>query len=60
MDAGMFNMTLAWIEYINRLFGVTIGFLIVAVAVWAIARYRSYPRILIPAMHTRAGRAARW
>jgi cytochrome c oxidase assembly protein subunit 15 len=50
MDAGMFNMTLAWIEYINRLFGVTIGFLIVAVAVWAIARYRSYPRILIPAI----------
>jgi len=50
MDPGSFNMTLAWIEYINRLFGVTIGLLIVVVAIWAIARYRSHPRILIPAL----------
>jgi len=50
MDPGTFNMTLAWIEYINRLFGVTIGLLIVVVAIWAISRYRSHPRILIPAL----------
>lgn len=50
IDPGMFNMTLAWIEYINRLFGVTVGFLIVAVAIWAILRYRSNLRIIIPAI----------
>ncbi|UCE65237.1 MAG: COX15/CtaA family protein [Candidatus Zixiibacteriota bacterium] len=48
IDAATFNLTLAWIEYINRLFGVTVGLLILAVAIWAIARYRSNLRIVIP------------
>ncbi|UCC81142.1 MAG: COX15/CtaA family protein [Candidatus Zixiibacteriota bacterium] len=50
IDAAAFNLTLAWIEYINRLFGVTVGLLILAVAIWAIARYRSNLRIVIPAV----------
>ncbi len=50
IDAAAFNLTLAWIEYINRLFGVTVGLLILAVAIWAIARYRSDIKIVIPAI----------
>ncbi len=38
--ASQFNVTLAWIEYLNRLVGVTIGFLILALAVVAVARLR--------------------
>jgi cytochrome c oxidase assembly protein subunit 15 len=50
IDPATFNLTLAWIEYINRFFGVTVGLLILAVAIWAIARYRSDLKILIPAL----------
>ncbi|MEW5923426.1 MAG: COX15/CtaA family protein [Candidatus Zixiibacteriota bacterium] len=50
MDPSMFNFTLAWIEYINRLVGVTIGFLIVIVAFLAIKNFRNYPRIIIPSI----------
>lgn len=50
IDAAAFNLTLAWIEYINRLFGLTVGLLILAVAIWAIARFRSNIRIIIPAV----------
>jgi cytochrome c oxidase assembly protein subunit 15 len=50
IDPATFNLTLAWIEYINRFFGVTVGILILIVAIWALARYRSEMRILIPAI----------
>jgi cytochrome c oxidase assembly protein subunit 15 len=48
IDPAAFNFTLAWIEYINRLVGVSVGLLIAATAVMAIVRFRQYPRILIP------------
>lgn len=50
IDPGAFNFTLAWIEYINRLFGVTLGILIAAMAVWALIQYRSEKKIVIPAV----------
>ncbi len=50
MDPNLFNFTLAWIEYINRLTGVTVGFLILILAIWAIVKFRSYPKILWPAV----------
>jgi len=50
MDPGLFNFTLAWIEYVNRLAGVMIGLLIAAVGILAIKNFRHYPKILIPAI----------
>jgi len=48
--AGQFNMTLAWIEYINRLCGMTVGILILITAVWAIVKLKSHKKILYPAI----------
>ncbi len=47
-DPSTFNFTLAWIEYINRLFGVTTGILVAIVAILAIKNYRKSMRILLP------------
>jgi cytochrome c oxidase assembly protein subunit 15 len=49
IDASLFNVTLAWIEYVNRLIGVVIGLLILATAVWALARFRRLPTLWVPA-----------
>lgn len=45
-----FDITTAWIEYINRLCGVVVGLLILITAIWAIAKFRKQKRILYPAM----------
>jgi len=50
MDPSLFNFTLAWIEWINRLVGVSVGLLIATTGFWAIARYRPHKKILIPAV----------
>ncbi|APF19850.1 COX15/CtaA family protein [Caldithrix abyssi] len=50
MDPNLFNFTLAWIEYINRLAGMTVGLLIAVLAVWAIVKFRDQKNILIPAV----------
>lgn len=50
MDTSFFNFTLAWIEYINRLFGMFVGLLILAVAIVAVRGYRHVPRIIVPAI----------
>jgi len=50
MDPSLFNFTLAWIEYFNRLVGVVIGFLIVTVAFLALKNFRNRPKILIPSL----------
>ena len=50
IDPSLFNFTLAWIEYINRLVGVTIGFLILITAVLAVKHFRKIPRILYPSL----------
>ena len=47
IDPAQFNIVLAWIEYTNRLVGVLVGFLIAGTAVWAIARFRQYKRIVL-------------
>jgi heme a synthase len=50
VDPVLFNFTLAWIEYVNRLLGMITGLLIAALAVWAIARYSRVRRIVWPAV----------
>lgn len=50
MDPTLFNFTLAWIEYFNRLVGVTIGFLILITAILAIKHYRKIARIWLPSV----------
>jgi len=50
IDPATFNLTLAWIEYTNRLIGMTVGFLILTVAIWAIIKFRNNLKILIPAV----------
>ncbi len=41
-----FNLTLAWIEYSNRVCGMLIGLLILATAIWAILKFRDNKKIL--------------
>ena len=45
-DPSQFNPALMWTEYLNRLLGVTVGFLILATAVSAWRHHRHQPRIL--------------
>jgi heme a synthase len=45
-DPALFNPTLMWTEYVNRLLGVTVGFLIFATTVSAWRHHRREPRIL--------------
>ena len=45
-DPSLFNPTLMWTEYLNRLLGVTVGFLILATVVSAWRNHRHEPRIL--------------
>lgn len=45
-DPSQFNPTLMWTEYLNRLLGVTVGFLILATAVSAWRHHRRDARIL--------------
>lgn len=48
IDPALFNVQLAWIEYINRLIGVLIGIFIFVTLVLAIRHYRSVGRVLWP------------
>ncbi len=50
MDPALFNFTLAWIEYINRLVGVIIGLLIFITAILAVKNFRDKPKILYPSI----------
>lgn len=45
-DPATFNLTLAWIEYINRLSGMIVGLLIAATAVSALIHTRKYPAVM--------------
>jgi len=45
-----FNFTLAWIEYINRLIGMVVGLLILALAIMAVIHFRNYKKILVPSI----------
>jgi cytochrome c oxidase assembly protein subunit 15 len=48
-DPALFNPTLMWTEYINRLIGITIGLLIFATVIAAVRHHRRTPQILWPA-----------
>jgi cytochrome c oxidase assembly protein subunit 15 len=50
IDPSRFNFTLAWIEYINRLIGVSVGFLVLLTALWALLKFRRTPGIVYPAV----------
>ncbi|MDZ4723792.1 MAG: COX15/CtaA family protein [candidate division Zixibacteria bacterium] len=50
IDPTSFNMTLAWIEYVNRLVGMSVGIIIAALAIMALVKYRSYPKLLYPSI----------
>ncbi|HKJ68723.1 MAG TPA: COX15/CtaA family protein [bacterium] len=50
IDPALFNFTLAWIEYINRLIGVAVGLLILGVAILALKNLRQEKRILYPSL----------
>ncbi len=50
IDASQFNLTLAWIEYINRLGGFLLGLLIAATAVVALIYHRKNKKILVPSV----------
>jgi len=50
IDPNLFNFTLAWIEYINRLIGMCTGLLIAITAILAIKNFRKYPKILYPSI----------
>jgi len=45
-DPALFNPTLMWTEYLNRILGVMVGFLILATTVSAWRHHRREPRIL--------------
>jgi heme a synthase len=47
-DPALFNPALMWTEYLNRLLGITVGFLIFATAISAWRNHRQQPRILWP------------
>jgi cytochrome c oxidase assembly protein subunit 15 len=47
-DPARFNAALTWIEYLNRLLGVTTGLLIFATLAAALRRHRRTPRVLWP------------
>jgi len=50
IDPSLFNFTLAWIEYINRLLGMLVGLFILATAILAIMYLRKQKRILWPSV----------
>ena len=45
VDPETFNITHAWIEYINRLIGVSVGILILITAILVFKHYRTVPNI---------------
>ena len=49
-DASQFNPTLMWTEYLNRILGVTVGFLILATLIVAYRHHRRTPRVFWPTL----------
>jgi cytochrome c oxidase assembly protein subunit 15 len=49
-NPALFNAALTWTEYVNRLLGVTTGFLILATLAAALVRHRHAPRIVWPSV----------
>lgn len=49
-DKAEFHVSLAWIEYTNRLTGVIIGLLVIGTLAYALRDHRREPRILYPTL----------
>lgn len=49
MDPSLFNFTLAWIEYGNRMLGMVVGLLVLATAILATVQARRWKQIWMPA-----------
>jgi cytochrome c oxidase assembly protein subunit 15 len=52
IDPETFNIMHAWTEYLNRLFGVSVGFLILITAILVFKHYRTVPNIFYPMLAT--------
>ena len=50
VDPSRFNFTLAWIEYLNRLFGMFTGLIILIAAILAIKHFARVTRIVLPSV----------
>ncbi|MBI5267624.1 MAG: COX15/CtaA family protein [candidate division Zixibacteria bacterium] len=50
ISAAKFNVVLAWIEYVNRLMGVSLGLFILATAILAFRYHRRVARIFWPSL----------
>lgn len=50
IDPDSFNIITAWTEYINRLSGMTVGLIIMTLALWAIFKFRDNKTILYPSI----------
>ncbi len=50
IDPALFDVQLAWIEYVNRLIGVIVGLLIIGTVYHALRSYRKKPRVLYPSL----------
>jgi cytochrome c oxidase assembly protein subunit 15 len=50
VDPTEFNFTLAWIEYLNRLFGVLTGLFILIAAILAVRHFARTTRVVLPAI----------
>ncbi len=50
IDASQFNLTLAWIEYGNRMLGMVVGLLVLATAVLAVLQAKRWKQIWVPAV----------
>ncbi len=50
IDPSQFNLTLAWIEYLNRWCGVVVGVLIAITGLLALKNVRHIPRLLYPSV----------
>jgi len=48
-DPAQFNFTLAWIEYLNRLFGVFTGLIILVAAILAVKHFAKVQESFFPA-----------
>jgi heme a synthase len=50
MDPTKFNIVLAWIEYFNRLMGMTVGLLVFLTVILALIFYRKALKIILPSI----------
>ncbi|MBS1261267.1 MAG: Heme A synthase [Calditrichaeota bacterium] len=50
IDASLFNFTLAWIEYGNRVLGMVLGLLIVVTAILALVHARRHIKVWLPSL----------